>query len=64
MYMQVFDPVCSLDTGTTYGNKCEAACAGDDGNLKKGECDAEPPQDCICPAVRYTVAQLRATALV
>ena len=56
--MQVFDPVCSLDTGTTYGNECEAGCAGDDGNLAQGECEA----GCICPAVCCICTQLITTA--
>jgi hypothetical protein len=36
--VQIRAPVCSLDTNTTYGNKCLAKCANDDANLVPGEC--------------------------
>jgi hypothetical protein len=43
-----YDPVCSLTTKTTYGNLCMAKCAGDAGNIIKGECEGSlpPPSDC------------------
>jgi hypothetical protein len=44
--VQIYAPVCSLDTLTTYGNECLAKCANDDANLVPGKC--EEHQEC-CP---------------
>lgn len=35
--------VCSLFTGTTYTDKCHAACDDDDGDLEDGPCEKPPP---------------------
>lgn len=46
--MQIYAPVCGAD-GKTYGNACEATCAGV-AIVSKGPCKTPKP-DCFCTEV-------------
>ena len=49
----IWQPVCGCD-GVTYGNSCEAECAGID-EYEEGECSSNcvaiPNDDCVCPEI-------------